>query len=205
MPEETPKTLPAVLIAAGESRRMGRLKMLLPLGSRAVLQRAVEGLLAAEATPVYVVVGHRAEEVSGVVADYPVKITVNPRYTDGMLSSVQWGVRELPPDTPAFFLALGDQPDIRPEVIQSLREEWEAHPGSIVVPSVNGKRGHPVLFDGRYIPDVLALRDPQTLRDLVHSPEALRREVAVSSDGPLLDLDTPEDYEAALRSGRFTD
>jgi CTP:molybdopterin cytidylyltransferase MocA len=197
--------LPAVVIAAGESRRMGRLKPLLPLGSRTVLQRAVDGLLSAEVSPLFVVVGHRAEEVTACIADRPVIITANPRYSGGMLSSIQWGIRQLPHEVPAFLLALGDQPDIRPEVVQSLREEWEARPGSIVVPVVGGKRGHPVLFDSRYLPEILSLREPQTLRDVVHSPEAVRREVAVSSDGPLLDLDTPEDYEAALRSGRFTD
>ena len=197
--------LPALVLAAGESRRMGRLKSLLPLGSRTVLQRVVDGLADTGAAPILVVLGHRAEEVGKCLADRRVTLIVNERYPQGMLSSIQWGARNLPPEAPAFLLCLGDHPDIRPEVIRALTEAWNARPGCIVVPTVGGRRGHPILIDARHLPALLALREPQTLRDLVHAPETVRIEVPVESDGPLLDLDTPEEYEAALRSGRFMD
>jgi molybdenum cofactor cytidylyltransferase len=70
---------------------------------------------------------------------------------------------------------------------------------------VNGRRGHPVLFDAAYVPDILALQEPQTLRDLVRSPATKRIEVEMADAGELSDLDTPEDYRAALSSGRFED
>lgn len=195
--------LPAVILAAGESRRMGRLKPLLPLGSKTLLQRVVDSFLEAGAASVIVVLGHRAEEVAECVKDRPVEATLNDQYREGMLSSVQWGARQVSEEAPAFFLALGDQPDVPPDVLHSVSREWEAHPGSLVVPTFEGKRGHPILIDRCYLPQLLALREPQTLRDLVHAPTTLRREVPVESSGPLLDLDTPEDYDAALRSGRF--
>jgi CTP:molybdopterin cytidylyltransferase MocA len=197
--------LPAIVIAAGESRRMGRMKPLLPLGSRTVLQRVVDGLLASGLSPVTVVLGHRADEVAECLQGRPVEITVNENYRQGMLSSIQWGVKRLPPECPALLLALGDQPDVPPSVLPALIEEWTAHPGSIVVPTYNGKRGHPILIDSLYRPALLALRDPQTLRDLVHAPGTVRREVPTDAEGLLLDLDTPEDYEKMLRSGGFND
>ncbi|MBW3622962.1 MAG: nucleotidyltransferase family protein [Armatimonadetes bacterium] len=203
---QNPKSkIPGLVLAAGESRRMGRMKPLLPLGSKTLLQRVVDGLLAAELSPVYVVLGHRADEVAACLADRPVEITRNERYREGMLSSVQWGADQLPLDAPAFVLALGDQPDVPTSVIRALRAEWEAHPGSIVVPTVGGKRGHPILIDALYRPALRVLRNPQTLRDLVHAPETLRREVPVEIEGLFTDLDTPEDYEALLRSGRYAE
>lgn len=179
------------------------MKPLLPLGSKTLLQRVADGLLAAGLSPVIAVLGHRAGEVAACLADRPVAITVNEGYREGMLSSVQWGVTQLPQDAPAFLLALGDQPDVPPEVVQALVEAWKAHPGSIVVPTVGGKRGHPILIDSCYRPALLDLRAPRTLRDLVHAPETVRIEVPVSAEGLLADLDTPEEYEALLRSGRY--
>jgi CTP:molybdopterin cytidylyltransferase MocA len=203
---QNPKSkIAGVVIAAGESRRMGRMKPLLPLGSRTVLQRVADGLLEADLSPVTVVLGHRADEVAECLRDRPVKITVNENYRRGMLSSVQWGVGRLPPECPAFLLALGDQPEVTPSVLHALIEEWTTHPGSIVVPTYNGKRGHPLVIDARYRPALLALRGLQTLRDLVHAPDMLRREVPTDEPGLLTDLDTPEDYERLLRSGRFSD
>jgi CTP:molybdopterin cytidylyltransferase MocA len=195
--------VPAVVIAAGESRRMGRLKPLLPLGSRTLLQWVVDRLREGGADPILVVLGHRADEVRECLKEFPVQTILNETYPQGMLSSVQAGARALPPDTPAFFVALGDQPDLDPQVLLALIQEWDKNPGSLVVPVVEGKRGHPILIDRCYLPALLALEAPQTLRDLVHAPSTLRREVPVETESLLLDLDTPEDYAHALRSGRF--
>jgi CTP:molybdopterin cytidylyltransferase MocA len=192
--------LGGIIIAAGESRRMGRFKPLLPLGSRTVLQRVADRLIEGGLSPILAVLGHRAEDAERCLSRLPVRPVVNDRYPEGMLSSVQCGVRLLPEESPAFFLALGDQPFLSRRTIPRLIRAWIEHPGSIVLPTLNGKGGHPVLFDRCYASRILSLKEPETLRDLVRSSKVRRIEIAIESKMELLDLDTPEDYEVALRS-----
>ena len=89
----------AIVLAAGESRRMGSLKPLLPYGSGTVIQAVVRSLKASPVQPVLVVLGHRSEEIAAHLAGKGVEIVLNPRYPEGMLTSVQAGIAAAPPDT----------------------------------------------------------------------------------------------------------
>ncbi len=195
------QTVAAVVLAAGMSQRMGRLKPLLPFGDRPMLARVVESISAAEdISPILVVTGHAAQEIAAAVGEYNLRTVPNADYaTGGMLSSVQTGARALPPDCAAFFLVLGDQPMIRPATFRALRAAWAVSDAPIVAPTYEGKRGHPVLFAARCLPEILALPADATLQTVVARHAAQRVEVPVPDPAILADVDTPEDYANALR------
>jgi len=110
-----------------------------------------------------------------------------------MLSSLQVGLRSLPPDTAAALVALGDQPQIEPAVAQAVVRRWEETRAEAVVPEFEGRRGHPVLFDRALWPALLALPETATPREALRSARA--EVVPVQLRSILKDIDTPEDYE----------
>jgi molybdenum cofactor cytidylyltransferase len=197
----------AVVLAAGMSRRMGRLKMLLPFGDRPMLARVVESLRsAANIAPIIVVTGHAEQEIWAAIAEYPDVARVhNPQFAaGGMLSSIQAGVQALPPACDAFFLVLGDQPMVRAETLTRLRAAWDPDAAPVVVPLHNGKRGHPVLISRALISEILALGTKDTLKTLMVRHAEQVAEAAVDDPATVTDIDTPEDYEAALMRWRET-
>jgi molybdenum cofactor cytidylyltransferase len=198
----------AIVLAAGMSQRMGQRKMLLPFGDRPMLARIVETLRATKKiSPIIVVTGHDAQEIAPVVDVYEdVRIAHNPAYaTGGMLSSVQTGVRSLPQGSRAFFLALGDQPGVAVATLLALGSAWEETEGRMILPTYQGRRGHPVLFSARDAPEILALPSDATLKTFVSRVAGEIVEVRVSDPAVLADVDTPEDYERALHYWRAQD
>jgi molybdenum cofactor cytidylyltransferase len=189
----------AIVLAAGESRRMGALKPLLPYGSATVLQTVVRSLKASPVDRVLVVLGHRSEEIAASLKGEGVETVFNPRYLDGMLSSVQAGIAAAPEETAWFVIALGDQPSLRPSTVTQLLNETRNGGTGIVVPSYSGRRGHPLLIHARYRGEIGALSGETGLRELVQRhPDAIRH-VVVPDERVLSDMDTPEDYARELR------
>jgi len=183
------------------SRRMGANKMLLPFGGGTVLGAVIEKLTASGvAAPILVVTGHAAEEIENVAKNYPgVQCVFNAQYeSGGMLSSVQAGVRGLPLDCKAFFIALGDQPMIAVDTVRELNARWSRSDDMIAVPVCSGKRGHPVLLSGDLRQEILQLEEPDTLKTIMVCHAGRIHGVEVNDQATLLDLDTPEDYELAL-------
>jgi molybdenum cofactor cytidylyltransferase len=197
-----PEQVSAIVLAAGESRRMGSLKPLLPFGSGSVIQSVVRSLKASPAGRVLVVLGHQADEIAAHLAGEGVEVVRNPRYREGMLSSVQAGVSAAPPGTEWLVIALGDQPSLQPAVVRVLLQRAEAglRSGySIVVPSYGGRRGHPLVIHARHREEIGHL-DPQVgLRELMQSHAAAILHVDMESDDVLRDIDTPEEYQRELR------
>lgn len=186
----------AIILAAGESRRMGRCKQLLPWGASTVIGTVAGIALAAPVDEVVVVLGRQANEVVQVLprGDRRLRWVRNEQHDTGMLSSVCAGIAALSPTCDAFFLFLGDQPMISPQVAWQLARAYE--PGQILLPVSAGRRGHPALLSLRYRPEVEALPDSVGLRQLYRQhPEAVR-EIPVVESSIHLDLDTPEEYEA---------
>lgn len=189
----------AIVLAAGESRRMGRQKQLLPFADGTVIEHIVWTILESGIRDVTVVTGHRAEAVAAVLEKFPVNIVTNPDYTRGMLSSLRAGLRKAPPYWTGVLLALGDQPSIGTDVIKTLIEKFEADPKGIYVPTYDGKRGHPLLFPARFREDVMTKFDDTGLRGLFRLHPERVRPVPVDSAAVLSDMDYPEDYERELR------
>jgi molybdenum cofactor cytidylyltransferase len=190
------KQADGVILAAGLSTRSDRYKMALPLGDKSVIERAVEGMLDA-VERVLVVVGWKADRVRELLASYPkVEIVPNPAFREGMFSSVKAGIAHV--RAPHFFLLPGDHPMVGPEVYRRLL----AVSGEIVIPTFQGRKGHPVRIHSALIPEILGCSADGTLRDYIRSKGYAT--LQVEEEGILLDVDTPEDYQALrARYGGF--
>ena len=189
----------ALLLAAGESRRMGDFKQLLKLGDKSFVEHCVDNLLASRVGELIVVTGHRESEVQRAIGDRPVLFAYNPEYKSGMTSSIKRGMRSVSENSRACILALVDQPLIDPKVINRIIEAYEKANPLIVIPTYQGKNGHPILLDITLKEEVLRMDSSQGLREVVHAHPGETARVEVSDQRVLEDCDSPEDYERILR------
>jgi molybdenum cofactor cytidylyltransferase len=183
----------AVVLAAGESRRMGRNKLLLKLGGITVLDRVLSSVEASRVEEVFVVLGHRPEDLEPIVYVHAIEAVLNPDYAKGMTSSFKAGLSRVSAD--AVFLCLGDQVVLDPILMDQMVDAMEANPEALIVsPMHKGMRGHPVLFRDPLFPEIINLGRGDTLKDVVirHGDRHLEVEGDVWCT---LDMDTPEDYE----------
>jgi molybdenum cofactor cytidylyltransferase len=192
----------AIILAAGESRRMGEPKLLLPFGQKTIIETVVDHVIQSKADRGLVVIGHNEEKIRKKIRDLPITIVVNPAYRQGMLSSVQRGFASLPEDARAALIVLGDQPSIPPSVIDRIVDAKDKTEKGIVIPIHKGRRGHPILIAMKYREEVMRL-DPETgLRGLVHDHADDVLEVEVYNPAILKDIDTAEDYTREIKRGR---
>lgn len=194
-PPRAPRVAVLVL-AAGQSRRMGRdNKLLLPVGGKPMVAHAVDAALAAASAGVTVVTGHEAPAVQAALAGRDVRFVHNPRYDDGLSTSLAAGIAALPRDADAALVMLGDMPRITPRLLDRLIAAYSPDDGrAIVVPTANGKRGNPVLWDRRFFPAMQALAGDVGARHLIGENDALVAEVETGDRAVLLDIDTPESF-----------
>jgi molybdenum cofactor cytidylyltransferase len=180
-----------VILAGGLSTRMGRFKMELPVGGKAMIVRCVEVMFPV-AQRVLVVVGWQGERIRELLAGYAqVEIVPNPDYALGMFSSVKAGIARVRAER--FFLLPGDHALVGTEVYLRML----AAPGDIVIPTFQGRKGHPVLIARTLIPEILAQPPDHTLRDAIRNRGFVT--VEVPDAGILVDVDTPAEYDAAAR------
>lgn len=189
----------AVVLAAGEATRFVGPKLTMPFGGSTVIGCVVNALEGAGVAPIIVVAGANRAEIEEALSGSPARIIANPEPVRGMLSSVRVGVAALPPDTVRFVIALGDQPRITTGDISRLLAEQRASGKGIGRPVHRGKRGHPVVFAGRYRDEVLSLAPEATLREVIHRHLDDVVEVEFASDAFIRDIDTQEQYEDERR------
>lgn len=188
----------AIILAAGLSTRMGALKQLLPYGDRSVIEQVVSVLLNCPIDEIIVVTGHRHDEIHERLAKYPVRLALNARYREEMLTSIQCGWAESNPGTDAVMHVLGDQPQIEEAVVKILVAAQRESGGAILVPSFNHRRGHPILIDGKYRAEILGLAGLETMRDFMQAHAEQIHHITVETDSILRDMDTPADYQREL-------
>jgi molybdenum cofactor cytidylyltransferase len=186
----------AVVLAAGEGRRMGQSKQLLPWGGTTVLGRTLENLRASTVHDIVVVSGHKADAVKAIAGEQGLATVYNRDYAAGeMLSSLQVAVRQLAANRSAALVTLADQPMVRPGVIDLILDAYRKGKGDLLAPFYRGRRGNPVLIGRRYFAELLALPPGAAPRDLLQRhPDDLVM-VEVDTDSVLRDLDRPEEYE----------
>lgn len=194
----------AVVLAAGESRRMGANKLLLPWGETTVLGRTLANLRATAVHELLLVTGYERERIMaaivGVAEDtvetgQQLRTIHNRDYASGMLASVQAAIRALPASSDAVLVLLGDQPMVAPNTIDRLLYAYAASPAGLIVPYYNGRRGNPVLIDRRYFDELLALPADAAPRALLARHHDDLVAVPVEDEAILHDLDRPEEYE----------
>lgn len=190
----------AVVLAAGRSCRMGTQKLLLPFGGTSLIGHIVDRVLESDVDSVVAVVGRDADVISAALAGRSIVLVDNPRPDSEMLDSVRCGLRALPAECEGVLLVLGDQPGLQPELINQMVRAWRESGQPIVVPTHDGKRGHPLLFSTLFCPEVLTGYDDTGLRGLLlaHTDEV--HELPVPDPCVLLDVDLPEDYRLALEA-----
>lgn len=189
-----PRRVVAVLLAGGLSTRMGDFKQLMPFRGRTIVETCVETLLASSVDDVLVVTGHRSDDVEQVLAPYRVRIVRNPAYADGMSTSVIAGVRSLDPGD-AVMICLCDQPHLPREVFDAVLAAYRTSEASIVVPTIAGDTGHPVIFDASLRNAILDVEASVGLRSVTYANRGRTLRVPVDALGVLDDIDTQEDYE----------
>jgi len=187
----------AVILAAGESRRMGSPKLLLPFEGSTVLGTVVREVRRAGLSSILVVLGAEQEKIRAALRDQPVEFVKNPDFRRGMLSSVQCGLQSLPATASAAMLFLADQPSLSGSIIGKLLQARERTAQGLIVPVFAGTRGHPLLLSMKYKDEVLTLDPAIGLRELlINHPDDIL-EVEVEDEAVLKDIDTPEDYRKA--------
>lgn len=194
------ETVGAVVLAAGLSSRMGQPKPLLPWkDGETLLSQVIKTTQRAEATPLVVVIGHAAEQVTMVAQTHGAQTAYNTDYAKlELLSSLKVGLRALPDTCPAALVMLADQPLIEVETLHTLITAWQTERPAAVAPVYRGQRGHPVLFSRELWPELLALPDGSAPREVLERHRDRVLLVPVETDSVITDLDTPEDYQRAL-------
>ncbi len=185
----------AIILAAGESKRMGQPKMLLAWGDTNVIEHVISVIMNTGIDDIVVVTGGAREKIEKVMAEYPVRTVHNGTYANGeMLSSLQCGLRALKPQVEATLIVLGDQPQVQERSVRMVCEAFRKSKSNIVVPSYQMRRGHPWLVARPLWLELLKMKSPQSPRDFLNMHKDEIHYVDMDNQSILADLDTPEDY-----------
>ena len=183
----------AIVLAAGRGTRMGGAKMTAQLGGRPLVRYPLEAAAQSRAAPLVTVVGHAAGSVTAVLGGIDTQVVENPRFEDGMSTSLKAGLAALPETADAAVILLGDMPHVTPAIIDRLIDAFAAAPqAQAVVPIVNGQRGNPILLARSLFPDVMRLEGDVGARRLLATAGDRVVEVAMEDAAVLTDVDTPE-------------
>lgn len=185
--------LAAVLLAAGGSTRLGRPKQLLEFQGETLVRRAAHCALEAGFAPLHVVLGARAEEVSGALEGLDLNILRNEAWEEGLASSIRTGVAALPVDAAGALLLVCDQPALHAGLLRSLGELFRADPSRPSACAYGGSAGIPAILPRDHFPALLALKGDRGAKALLGDAQLL------PFPGGEADVDTPADAEKLLR------
>jgi molybdenum cofactor cytidylyltransferase len=197
MPGERVRSpIAGVVLAAGTSSRMGRNKLLLPLGQQSVVRRAVSTALAAGLDPVLVVLGHESERVQAALQGLRYTPVLNPHYAQGVHTSLRTGIAAVPDAAQAALVLLADMPRVTADMVRTLLERYRGSPAPLVVSNYEGVEAPPMLYDRTLFPELLALEGDSCGKRVVkrHRSESVQVPWPASA---LADLDVPADVDAA--------
>jgi molybdenum cofactor cytidylyltransferase len=190
----------AIILAAGESKRMGKPKLLLPFGEKTIIETIVETVVSSKVEKTLVILGSDRKKIEERIKNYPARVVYNRDFRSGMLSSVQCGFKALPEEARAVLVVLGDQPKISANIINKLIDAYKSKGKGIVLPVYKNERGHPVLIDVKYRKEVENLSPEVGLRGTVYNHPEDILEVDVNTPSILKDIDDESDYKKELRN-----
>jgi len=198
----------AVVLAAGESSRMGRPKALLPIDGVRFIEKIVSSFQSTKVGKILVVLGHKAEEMRQKIADLPVLIVVNNEYKKGQLSSLVAAIRdiqsrqssaELDGILDGILVHLVDHPYVNPILVDVMIDRFYESKKLIVVPRYHGRRGHPVIFSRSLFSELLNAALDQGAKAVVHAHQKDTLEIDTEDEGVTIDIDTPEEYRQFVK------
>jgi molybdenum cofactor cytidylyltransferase len=193
-PAAADRRIAAVVLAAGRSTRMGGPnKLLAEIAGRPLLRIVVEEALASHAKPVIVVVGHERADVEKALAGLPVQLIHNPDFAQGLGTSLKAGIAAVPAEADGAIVCLGDMPQVDASLIDRLIAAFDPDRGALIVmPTVEGRRGNPVLWSRRFFPDLMAIEGDVGARHFIGRYSEAVVEVPLEGRAALVDIDTPE-------------
>lgn len=192
----------AIILAAGQSKRMGQPKMLLPWGKSTVIEQVISTFLTSGIEDVIVVTGGARQRVEDAIRPYPVRKIHNEDYAAGeMLSSIQCGLRGMLQPAQATLIGLGDQPQVQEKNVRLICQAYQESESQLIVPSFQMRRGHPWLAARSLWDEILNLKPPESPRDFLNRHAHEIHYVNMNTESVLADLDTPQDYEKSHPEG----
>jgi molybdenum cofactor cytidylyltransferase len=188
----------AIILAAGESRRMGFPKMLLTFNGRTMIENVIANVTESKVDKIIVVLGADREAIVERIGKLGVKYCYNENYKDGMLSSVKCGFGILPSDYKAVLVFQGDQPLITPKAINSVIDAYFLSGKGLAIPVYNNRRGHPLLIDVKYKHEIEKITPDEGLHSLASKFSDDVQEVDIDEPGILRDFDTFDEYDKGI-------
>jgi len=194
--------IPALVLAAGRSSRMGRAKATLPVDERdTFLSRIVRTLLAAGVDDVVIVLGHDANLIAGsfTTSLLPARFALNREYDRGQLSSIRTGLAVVDrPGVTAVLVALVDVPLVAESTVRAILARYRETGAPIVRPVHGHRHGHPILIDRSLFDLVRSSDDALGLKPIVRAHASAAGDVTVDDEGAFMDIDTIEEYQRAM-------
>lgn len=190
----------AIILAAGESKRMGKPKLLLPFGEKTIIETVIKNVVLSKVDETLVVLGSSRDKIEQKIKNLPIKIVVNPHFSKGMLSSIQCGIQSIPKNAQAVLVMLGDQPSISSDIINKIIDSFKSRKKGIILPIHNNKRGHPVLIDIKYRDKVERLNLDIGLRELIHNHPEDIMEVELKTSNINQNINDVDDYKRELNN-----
>jgi molybdenum cofactor cytidylyltransferase len=186
----------AVVLAAGQSQRMGAPKMVLPWGEKTIIAQVVSILMKADIKVIVVVTGGDRQLVESALSGYDVLTVFNPAFSlGGMVKSLQTGISAMSPGVDAALVVLGDQPQIQVELVKKIISIHKIQREKIVLPSFANRRGHPWILPRNYWLEINQMQPHRTMRDFLNTHDREIIYVDAGDDSVLRDIDTPDEYE----------
>jgi len=197
-PAKAGRAIAALVLAAGKSSRMGGPnKLLETIAGRPLVRIVAEAALGSKARPVIVVTGHQRERIEAALAGLPVRFAHNPHFADGLGGSLKAGIAALPAECDGVIVCLGDMPQVDAALIDKLIGSFDPDKGAlVVVPTIAGMRGNPVVWSRRFFADLMAVEGDVGARHLIARYTEAVSEVPLTGTAALTDVDTPEALKA---------
>ena len=197
----------AIILAAGESKRMGsKNKLLLPFKGESMIRRFVKSVCLSEVENVLVVLGYQSDKIKEVLIDQPVDFVYNPFYMSGMITSIKAGISASSHNNIGYMICLSDMPFLRTVDLNFILREFlflkSNETGFVTVPIYGGQRGNPVIFSSEFREEILSYKG-DGCRDIIDKNPTKVREVFIENKNIFYDIDTPEDYEEFTKKKIF--
>jgi len=185
----------AIILAAGQSKRMGKPKPLLRFKDKTFLEQIISVLKVSQADRITVVLGAEAETIKKTVDLSGISVVINKDYRKGQLSSLLAAIKNTPQETDAILVCLVDHPFITKQVVNQIISSFKETSSPIIVPVFKGERGHPTLFARSLFNELINAPQEQGARYILYSNEEKVLELQTCESGITVGIDTPDDYK----------